>query len=75
MQNSGIHLTALADPVIWKIARDTMRDQPGRDSIYVRVDIPVEHSWNISYGRSGRQAVQAARIGGGMARDTGSGPT
>ncbi len=39
---SGIHVTGLADPVIWEIARNTMRDHPGRNTIYARADVPVE---------------------------------
>ena len=39
---SGIHVTGLADPVIWEIARNTLRDQPGRNTIYARADVPVE---------------------------------
>jgi len=39
---SGIHVTGLADPVIWEIARNTMRDHPGRNTIYARADVPVK---------------------------------
>jgi hypothetical protein len=43
MKLSGIHVTDLADATIWEIAeKNTMRDEPGRDTIYARADVPVE---------------------------------
>lgn len=39
---SGIHVTGLPDPTIWEIAGNTMRDQPGRNAIHARADVPVE---------------------------------
>ena len=42
MELSGIHVTGLPDSTIWRIAKGTMRDQPGRDTIYARADVPVE---------------------------------
>jgi len=43
MKLSGIHVTDLADSAIWETAeKNTMRNEPGRDVIYARADVPVE---------------------------------
>jgi hypothetical protein len=43
MELSGIHVTDLLDSTIWEIAeKNTMRNEPGRDTIYARADVPVE---------------------------------
>jgi len=43
MKLSGIHVTDLLDSTIWEIAeKNTMRSEPGRDTIYARADVPVE---------------------------------
>jgi len=42
MKLSGIHVTGLPDVAIWEVAQNTMRDEPGRHTIYARADVPVE---------------------------------
>jgi hypothetical protein len=43
MKLSGIHVTDLVDSTIWETAeKNTMRNEPGRDTIYARADVPVE---------------------------------
>jgi len=43
MKLSGIHVTDLLDSTIWEIAeKNTMRDEPGRYTIYARADVPVK---------------------------------
>ena len=39
---SVIHITDLADHVVWEISRQTLRDQHGRHKVHARVDVPVE---------------------------------
>jgi hypothetical protein len=43
MKLSGIHVTDLVDSTIWETAeKKAMRNEPGRDTIYARADVPVE---------------------------------
>ena len=34
-------LPRVGDFAIWEIAKDTLRNQPGRDKIYARADVPT----------------------------------
>ncbi len=39
---SVVHSTGLPDRDVWQIGRQTLNDQPGRDKIHGRADIPVK---------------------------------
>lgn len=39
---STIHTTGLSHEAIWGIAANTLGDQPGRDQIHARADVPVD---------------------------------
>lgn len=38
---STIHVTGLDHAAVWEIGVNTLTDQPGRDRIYARADVPV----------------------------------
>jgi hypothetical protein len=42
MELSTVHISGLSSDSVWAIGKQTLGNQPGRDKIHARADIPVE---------------------------------
>src|SRR5579863_9903378 len=42
MELSTVHSSGLTDEDVWAIGRQTLRSEPGRNTIYARADVPVQ---------------------------------